>query len=369
MDNETAVRLNRKAGQIATKWGALNPGPILDKTFFGFPPLRPYLIRSAFGVELAKRHAGNPYWAEDIFIELYLHGRQVESMLSLCCGFGEVEQYLLSRLGSVRRCVGVDLSRGALLAAAHRAKEHGLDEVVTYECSDLNQYRWPEAAYDVIVANGALHHLYNLEGVVSGIYRALRPGGILYCSEVVGPSWQNHRGRQAELINALAYLVPPHMRRRPMPTDRLRYVWAIATGANSPPELRPHWSRRQRTAWRVVNAVHGKLRWCANLRRDGSLPTLWHSNKKYLLRTDPSEGVRSEEIIPTLREVFGDLIVHQYGGPLLAYALDNTFYKAFDSNNDDHVALLEALTALESMFLHQGAIPIEHAILVARKPK
>jgi hypothetical protein len=92
-----------------------------------------------------------------------------------------------------------------------------------------------------------------------------------------------------------------------------------------------------------------------------------HSMKDYLLRTDPSEGIRSADIIPACGKIFGDLRVHQYGGALLTYALDEQFYRAFDTSNPSHVKLLDLLCMIEERFLAMGTVPPEHAVLIAQR--
>lgn len=51
---------------------------------------------------------------------------------------------------------------------------------------DLNTLALPEAAYDVIAVKGTLHHLVQVEAVIEQIYRALKPGGLLWVSDSTG---------------------------------------------------------------------------------------------------------------------------------------------------------------------------------------
>ncbi len=57
---------------VAEKWSKAEPQS--GTGFFGFPPLRGYLIETAFGPAMAERHKDNPYWAEDIVVAEYLRG-------------------------------------------------------------------------------------------------------------------------------------------------------------------------------------------------------------------------------------------------------------------------------------------------------
>jgi SAM-dependent methyltransferase len=325
---------------VASKWSALEPD--VERNFFGFPHLRRHMVRLAFGDTLAEKHGTNRWWAEDIFIETQLGGRDVRNILSLCCGFGLVERYFRERLGPGVRCLGLDVAPGAIAAARERAAAAGLGDALTYELADLNTYDFGAPRYDLVIANGALHHLSRLEYVLSGIHGALKPGGILYANETVGASLQDHTPRQLELINAAAYLVPPELRsRRP--------------AAAPVPGLLPA------IAYSMAAFVTGT--------RDAPFrfSPVHFSQKRALLRSDPSEGVRSAEIVDAVRAAFGDVAVHPYGGGILTYALDEAFYRGYDNTNPRHRDTLEMLCDLEARLMACGELATEHAILVARR--
>ncbi len=90
------------------------------------------------------------------------------------------------------------------------------------------------------------------------------------------------------------------------------------------------------------------------------------SRKAEFLRTDPSECVRSAEIIPLTRRSFPSVQVMGYGGGILAYALDDEFYRRFDAANALHRETLAALCTLERHFMATGELGLEHAIIIAR---
>ncbi len=337
--------------------------PELSTSFFGFPPLRPYLIETAFDAELAAEHADNPWWAEDIFTDLYLRDQNIKSVLSICCGFGATEQHLLQRLGGIESCVAVDVAEGALAEAARRAESLGLGARICYHVADLNNYDWPLEQFDLVIAGGALHHLSGLETVLTGIKRCLRPGGFLYANEHTGAQWQDFPPRQVELINSVAYLVPPDMRsrsplrRNPFSQPVLRRI-ADALLGNSAiplPADRPFWYR---LAGRVVNAMS---------MRPPAFGPLVLSKKAYLLGHDPSEGVSSDRILPAIQECFEDARIHPYGGAILAYAFDGAFFKGYDDLNAQHRVVLETACGIERSMVESGDLPVEHAIIVARK--
>lgn len=352
---------NNDSRKVADKWSATEYDPAA--TFFGFPPLRPYRIRLAFGEQEVQRYKDEPQWPELLFVDKYLSGRRIETVLSLCCGFGHVERMIVQRLGTVRHCLALDVAAGAVAEARRRAERAGLGDVLRYEVADLNHHALPVDAYDLVIANGALHHLSNLEGVLSGIRRALHPGGILYANEHVGASLQDYPPRQIELINAVAYLIPTELRSR-RPAKVLSVAWALPPSLHEASDLLRGWTRP--AAKKVVTAA---LRFLLRpgRRPQPAFPLLHGSRKKHLLRTDPSEGVRSAEIIPLMRAYFASVEIHPYGGAVLAYALDSAFYRGFNPQDRRHVELLRLLCELEEHLTDSGEVGLEHAIMIATK--
>lgn len=353
---------DKSSTKVEKKWSTLEPA--LERTYFGFPPLRTHLIGLAFGDEVARAYADDPRWAENIVIDRHLGGREVRSVLSLCCGFGLVEQHFAHRLPQAR-FLGLDLAAGALEVARQRAAAAGLADRITYERADLNDHDFGEARHDLIIANGALHHLSRLEDVLAKARAALRPGGMLYANETVGPSHQDFPPRQLELINAAAYLVPPELRGRIGAATRATPVgkalhagMALATGRLYL-DAGLYQGRRRQVA-QLANALFPSTR-----RRSFVFEPLRRSQKAQLLRTDPSEGVRSAEIVPVMRQVFGEVEVHPYGGGILTYALDDGFYRGYDPESAAHRELLALLCRIESTFMRTGELPTEHAMLMA----
>jgi hypothetical protein len=82
---------------------------------------------------------------------------------------------------------------------------------------------------------------------------------------------------------------------------------------------------------------------------------------------DPSEGVRSEEIIPLVKNKFRNTMLHHYNGSILSYALDKMFFEKFDSNLKEDIELFELLTAMEKSLISSGEIPPILSIIVAKK--
>jgi len=92
---------------------------------------------------------------------------------------------------------------------------------------------------------------------------------------------------------------------------------------------------------------------------------VYRSPKEYLLRTDPSECVRSGELIGLVQTYFPSAEIRPFGGGILQHALDQNFYDHFDVTNQRHTALLKLLCDLERTLMEIGEIGPENAFIFA----
>ena len=107
-----------------------------------------------------------------------------ERILDLGCGDGEHAQTLLAR-GC--RVVAVDSAQSFVDAAQRRGVEARL--------MDAQALRF-EREFDAVFSNAALHWMRDADAVLSGVQRALRPGG-RFVAEFGG------QGNVASVVNAL----------------------------------------------------------------------------------------------------------------------------------------------------------------------
>jgi SAM-dependent methyltransferase len=106
--------------------------------------------------------------------------------LSLGCGEGALERDLLSK----RLCthiLGIDISSEALALAREKAKASG-STGAEYRQGDLNKLDLPAASFDAAFFHQSLHHVEDLDSCLSATISALRPGALVYFDEYVGPS-------------------------------------------------------------------------------------------------------------------------------------------------------------------------------------
>ncbi len=324
------------------------------------PVTRPYILETAFGQEVSERYRDSPTWGWDILFDRYLPRHGVRNVLSLCCGFGHAERIAMSRLPEAQ-CLALDIAPGAIDVARRLAAEAGIANV-RYEVASLDEYEWKPEQYDLVIANGALHHLTNLEVILPGIRNALRPGGVLVSSEFVGPNYQDHSPRQIELINAASFLVPRELRSRTgLSWQSHPRIFRALTRLHmaAARDEQPGWAPWKKRVAKIMRSL---------LSRPAVDFGMVHiSPKDHLLRTDPSECIRSADVVPALKTAFPDAEILPMGGGLLEFCLDPKFYEKFDFRNDTHVADFHLLCELERHYMRTGEIGSDFAYMVARK--
>ncbi len=239
----------------------------------------------------------------------------VRRALVLGCGSGWLERALLDK-GGVREIVACDVAAETVDRARERAAEDG-KAAIDYRVVDLEHDPIPTGPFDAIIANDVLHHITGLEELYERISEALAPAGRFVFNEYVGPNRFQYGDERMELINRYFRLFP----------DRLR--WDPVT--NSP-------------LWRRTRIDAGKL-----------------------VAEDPTEAVRSEDVLPLARKAFAVVAEIPYGGGLLNPLLFGVI-AGFQPGRDDR--LLEILCAAEERLTEAGALePDFHIFVGARRER
>jgi len=306
-----------------------------ERNFYCFPPIAHRACELVFG----ECDPNRKEWSVSMTVEKYLKDHiPFNDALSICCGFGHVER-ILSKLRVCRNITGIDIAPLAIEEAKNRASRENIQNI-KYEIADLNSIALPDNAFDLIWSNGALHHIEKIEMVVHKLYNALRPNGYLIATEYVGPRYQQLPRRQQEIVNAVKHLLPP--------------------------DLRDFQTGRSKSSWgdRVLKGFVGLFL----QRRDVAFEKIWEPlPEEHFLRTDPSECISSEKIIPALKNVFREVEIKNFGGSIMYYAFDGTFYNNFDVTNSRHRNVLEMVFAIEDAFMETDELAINNAHLMCRK--
>jgi SAM-dependent methyltransferase len=196
----------------------------------------------------------NAEWPVDWF-QIWLRGRRFRRGLSIGCGTGAFERDIASH-NLCDEIFAFDASYASLRAACNQ-RRNGDSSRVHYFAADFNRVALPRRTFDIVFFHQSLHHVETLEGLLSEVMASLRRGGLLYLDEYIGPS---------------------------------RFDWTDE-------RLRPH-----RTAFA---ALPDAMRAAPDL----ELP---------IQQDDPSEAVRSSEILPLLQVGFDIAAFRPYGGNILS---------------------------------------------------
>jgi SAM-dependent methyltransferase len=170
-------------------------------SWMGQPTIRAYINHSITG----SFHE----WPFDWFQKTY-PGRTFERALSIGCGTGALERPLIAR-GICRRVDAFDGSIGSLAVATQEARKQNL-EGIHYFAGDFNDPHLPADRYDIVFFHQSLHHVAKLEKLFRQVRRALKPGGLLYLDEFIGPSRTDWDEELTATYRRLYKLVKPEWR-------------------------------------------------------------------------------------------------------------------------------------------------------------
>lgn len=231
--------------------------------------------------------------------------------ISLGCGFGGLERHLLTS-GIVRSIDAYDIAETAIAEARRLAEQAGLTGV-RYHVVDMERFTFPQRDVDVVFAHQSVHHVETLEALFAKVRDVLRPGGIFHLHEFVGPTRFQWTDAQLALINGFLDALPPDLRRQP-------------NGLPRPGVGRP-----------TVDAM---------------------------IAADPSEAIRSADIIAVLKRYFAIIEHARLGGALLHMGLGE-IAQNFDPARPDHLALLEEFARTEDDAMAREAIGSDFDVITA----
>lgn len=188
-------------------------------------------------------------------------------------------------------------------AAIERARAQAPPNV-HYAIADLNRDSLERDAYDVVVAHMILHHVENLEHILGEIELAMKRDATFIVNEYVGPKRFQFSDDVLDHINRLAACVGAERKERP------------------PLQL--------------------------------------------MIDLDPSEAVRSDELMPLVEERFEVLERRNIGGTILQHLLFG-IAQDFPFDHPKKRAMVELMCCYEATLVDRGAIPSDFLICAARR--
>lgn len=94
-----------------------------------------------------------------------------KKVLDLGCGYGWHCKY--AAVQGAETVLGIDMSHRMM----EEAEKRNSDEKITYRICGLEEYEYPQEAWDIVISNLVLHYIADLKGIFRKIYQTLKPGG------------------------------------------------------------------------------------------------------------------------------------------------------------------------------------------------
>lgn len=229
--------------------------------------------------------------------------RPLATGVSLGCGEGALERDLVQKQ-ICRTILGIDVSEAAIELARKRAAEMKTGSI-SYRVGDLNRLDLEGQTYEGAFFHQSLHHVSDLDRCLDAVRRSLSAGGLLYLDEYVGPGRREWKRSLIDDAEAIYQTLPDELKRR----RRLTYP---------------------------------------------------------IDRRDPTEAIRSGDIIRFLEKHFVIESRRDYGGNLLS--LIHPHLKLDLLTDENRAMILEALLDIEDRLLSEGASSY-YAVILARPKK
>ncbi|MEX0964044.1 MAG: class I SAM-dependent methyltransferase [Pseudohongiellaceae bacterium] len=254
----------------------------------------------------------NVGWLEYVARKYY--ATPVQRALSLGCGGGGLERHGL-QLRMTEHFDAYDVSDDAIQLCKEEAEKSGQLSSVDYAVANLNKLEFEPQSYDAAFASQSVHHIENLEHYMQQVHRSLKTGSYFIINEFVGPNQFQWTDVQLQHCQRLLEEIPESLRQM--------------------------------------------------IREPGLKSSIERPTIEFMNGYDPTEAIRSADIIPELQKRFELVERRDFGGTLLHLVLDNIAGNLSDS--EEGKVILRRLFAEEQRLIKSGEIGSDFTLLVARK--
>lgn len=244
--------------------------------------------------------------------ESAFQGRKIRCAMIGCSEITRPELPLFNS-GLFEEITIFDIAQGLLDRQQLLVEKEGYDRIF-YRYANLNEYQFSENSLEFIFAWGTVHHIENLEHFFAQARKALTTNGLIIMREYVGPNYIQLTDTQMTISDAILRLIPSEYRRRPD----------------------------------------------GSIKENGDRPNL-----KELLKVDPSESVRSQDILDALAAEFDVISLCKTGGTIL-HPLLNSIAGNFEKD-ERGAEILRTIIKIEKVLIEGGLLPSDYVYLVARR--
>ena len=174
----------------------------------------------------------------------------------------------------------------------------------------------PTAGFDAVFVQAAIHHFDKIEAMYALMHRVLKPGGLLWFDEYIGPDHHMYEPEVLAIMDEVNDCLAP------------QYRWDVLAKHTRSMVPRP--------------------------------------SLEFMMGHDPSEGVHASRILPLTYQWFDVIHRQDYGGaimrPFFTGILPN-----FDWSDPRDQTVARLIILIEQMLTRQGVLPNYHTALVGRR--
>jgi SAM-dependent methyltransferase len=251
---------------------------------------------------------------QEFFLDIarqYFPDGNIRCCMLGCTETGGPEAYFM-KSGLFKKIDVFDIAKGLIERKQEKILREGAGGI-SYFHVNLNRHLFERSTYEMAFSWGTIHHIENLEHLFKQVQQALAPGGVFIARDFVGPNRIQFTEKQLNLANSLLKCIPDPYRRR----------------------------------------VDGSL-------KNKEVRVSERRSKRY----DPSEAVRSSDILSAMKEYFTFDSFRETGGALL-HPLLNGIANNFEKDERGK-EILEALIEIEKTLTKSKLLPSDYVFFVAR---
>ncbi len=234
--------------------------------------------------------------------------------LSIGCGSGSLERQC-RKMGACETIDAIDIAGGAVEEAKKLAEEEKITGI-NYQVRNIEKISLPPNKYDVVFGSSAIHHIRNLERLFENVKASLKPNGLFIITEYVGPSQFQFSQKVIYIINEILQILPSSYKKL----------------TSNPNETKESFAR---------------------------------VSLDYMNTHDPSESIRSQEIVPILSKYFTIIERKDYGGTIL-HMLLHDIIENFNHDDEKDRTILKLFVLLETMLIREKVLESDFTFLVAK---
>jgi len=316
--------------------------------------------------------------------EKYFNNIEKLNCLSICCGKGILERQMMQS-GFCTNCLGIDVSKDCISHARKKAIEYEMD--ISYEVADINQISLPENKYDIVVSASALHHIEKLEYVLKQINISLKDNGIFIVIDYVGENHLQFRRIKKNIISEIYDIIPLELKKVKAIEESI-----IHSNENSLIKNENFLLKNIYSKYPLVYDFHKMLKpiyqnlyffnYIINRIKSFIIRDFIYTDKNKLgldykisidfpskeeiIDCDPTEAIRSEEILPIIKEKFHIEEIKFIGGSILQLLLYRIAFN-FESNNFLGDRVLDLLFDIEDRMVEKEILTSDYVFLLAKK--